>query len=248
MKRTIYRGASLMLGVVSLFSPLLLVTATSNTQKLNRQTNAQSMVEKQVYGNQAQLDIGDGQKVLSNKAFITMYHKSLKKGTHSKELLTVDQSSGKAIPGAVYEVKAENGETQKLTADETGQVSLTKLSKGQYVIRQVKAPLGYELSEETVEVVIENQTVIQRIFTNQRQEDTILLTKITDENEPLAGVAFTLYQNGKVLQKKIETNQYGQLAVSSLAKGEYYFIETKAPKEYQIDSRKLEFTIGGEAK
>ena len=72
MKRTIYQGVSLMLGAVSLFSPLLLVTATSTTQKINRQTSAQSVVEKQVYGNQAQLDLGDGQKVLSNKAFITM--------------------------------------------------------------------------------------------------------------------------------------------------------------------------------
>lgn len=248
MKRTIYQGVSLMLGAVSLFSLLLLVTATSTTQKINRQTSAQSVVEKQVYGNQAQLDLGDGQKVLSNKAFITMYRKSLKKETYSKELLTVDQSSGKAIPGAVYEAKAENGETQKLTADETGQVSLTKLAKGQYVIRQVKAPLGYELSEETVELVIENQTVIQRIFTNQRKENTILLIKITDENEPLAGVAFTLYQDEKVLRKKLETNQYGQLAVDGLTKGEYYFVETNAPKEYQIDSRKLAFTIGGEAK
>lgn len=62
MKRTIYQGVSLMLGAVSLFSPLLLVTATSTTQKINRQTSAQSVVEKQVYGNQAQLDLGDGQK------------------------------------------------------------------------------------------------------------------------------------------------------------------------------------------
>ena len=116
------------------------------------------------------------------------------------------------------------------------------------MIQQVEAPLGYELSEETVELVIENQTAIQRIFTNQRQKNTILLTKITDENEPLAGVTFTLYQDGKVLQKKIKTNQYGQLAVGNLAKGEYYFIETKAPKEYQTDARKLEFTIGGETK
>lgn len=79
--------------------------------------------------------------------------------------------------------------------------------------------------------------------------------EISDTNK-LAGATFDLYSgvpgNGTKLNKDVlTTNKDGVITVDNLTKGNYYFVETSAPKNYVIGSNalndnnnKLKFSIG----
>ncbi|AYE38657.1 LPXTG cell wall anchor domain-containing protein [Companilactobacillus zhachilii] len=75
----------------------------------------------------------------------------------------------------------------------------------------------------------------------------VLLTKLSaDDDSPLKGAEFSLYkEDGTLVAKNLTTDEKGQLSVDKLDKGNYYFIETKSPDGYEINTAKIPFTISG---
>lgn len=75
----------------------------------------------------------------------------------------------------------------------------------------------------------------------------VLLTKQSaDDDSPLKGAEFSLYkEDGTLVSEHLTTDEKGQLSVDKLDKGNYYFIETKSPDGYEINTAKIPFTISG---
>ncbi|CAH0416781.1 collagen binding domain-containing protein [Periweissella fabaria] len=60
----------------------------------------------------------------------------------------------------------------------------------------------------------------------------------------MSGAIFDLFYNdGKRLQSGLKTDKNGNITVNHLKPGNYYFLETKAPDGYELDTTKKKFTV-----
>ncbi|WP_242034805.1 SpaA isopeptide-forming pilin-related protein [Leuconostoc falkenbergense] len=69
--------------------------------------------------------------------------------------------------------------------------------------------------------------------------------KDSDTGKVLAGAVFSLYNaDGKKIKSGLTTNNDGQINQDGLKPGNYYFVETAAPKGYNFDKNKqYKFTV-----
>ena len=74
---------------------------------------------------------------------------------------------------------------------------------------------------------------------------SVKLRKINSENqnETLAGAEFSLYKDNVVIRTGLTTGSDGTLVVGDLELGSYYFVETKAPKGFVLDTTPRSFTL-----
>ncbi|WP_010630726.1 SpaA isopeptide-forming pilin-related protein [Sporolactobacillus vineae] len=140
------------------------------------------------------------------------------------------------------------------TTDSNGQFTVKNLISGDYHFVESKAPYGYDL--DTVpypfKVTATDVKAIPITATDKLTPGDAVLTKVdkNDKNIHLQGAVFTLKDSsGKALKTGLTTDNNGQFVVKGLAPGKYFFVETKAPKNYLLDSTPIPFTISkGQAK
>ena len=179
----------------------------------------------------------------------------------------------KKLPGAVFKVTAgadiykadgtkvySNGDViaENLVAGSDGQVVLTDLHLGTYIVTETKSIDGYtinttpqtvkiEYKDQTVEVQYESTTVL-----NTRQKAEVSVTKKDSETaNPLDGGQYTLYAGsdirnyaGQVIVTKgtalqtVTTGEDGSAAytVDLPIANSYYISETQAPYAYYRNS------------
>jgi LPXTG-motif cell wall-anchored protein len=141
------------------------------------------------------------------------------------------------------------------TTNDKGQFTVNGLVPGKYNFIETKAPNGYELDATPIPFEVTNKDVKAIPITATDKINSIVLTKV-DKNDPnavLAGAEFKLYDNnGKVVEKDANgkalpsvwtTNDKGQFTVNGLAPGNYHFIESKAPKNYDLDATPIPFQV-----
>ena len=170
-------------------------------------------------------------------------------------LTKTDKSKAKNLAGAEFDLyRVKTGDetadvkinTQTLTTDAQGTITVNDLEPGEYYFVETKAPDGYvtpigDAAKTETRVVEAGKTSLDPLtvsMTNTEEaKGTIILTKEGTDKEKLAGAEFDLYLVRTLLDKKIndsplETDENGQIIVTGLEPGVYYFKETKAPKGY----------------
>lgn len=159
---------------------------------------------------------------------------------------------GKGLAGAVFALYNEEGALliDGLTSGEDGILHLEQLAPGRYTLVETKAPEGYVRTTEifTLEIVDEAEgqpeTVLMENILNY--QGSVLLQKVSEEGNPLAGAVFELLR-GEESMGLYQTDELGQILVENLIPGEYTFRETEAPEGYIIDKTPLMFTVSDEA-
>lgn len=71
---------------------------------------------------------------------------------------------------------------------------------------------------------------------------SVKLLKVSQTRCPraLSGAVFNLYDaHGQVVKTGLTTNRAGEIRVNNLAVGQYYFVETRAPRGYQLHRGKI---------
>lgn len=158
--------------------------------------------------------------------------------------------------GVTYTSKKD---TYKTTSQ--GIISVSNLPFGKYMWKETKAVLGYEMNAQTyVGKEVDDKIVEPLTFEitatqsekeitayNSRKLGAILLHK-TSEGLDFQGVTFRLYKDNNLYQTtehtdgKYVTDEKGEIKVSNLPWGEYYFIE-ETPLGYVETNKKYSFSI-----
>ena len=174
---------------------------------------------------------------------------------------------GNALGGAVIGLfKADCTEFTRenaiLTAvsKEDGGFSFADVPYGNWLVREIEAPTGFVLSDETFAVTVDKDgAVIEVEIENTRIRGTVQLTKV-DKDYPdnkLTGAEFTVYRDSNG-NKELDADDelvgtltetgIGVYEISDWLYGGYYVKETKAPEGFYLDGNAYYFEITEDGK
>ncbi|MDN6900642.1 SpaA isopeptide-forming pilin-related protein [Oenococcus sicerae] len=174
--------------------------------------------------------------------------------TGSVILYKVDSDTNQALSGATFTLyKADGtGVASNLTTDAAGQIKVGDLKPGNYYFVETSAPAGYTFdstAKYTFAITIgdQSQSVIVNAGNAEKRGSVVLTKTDADAFDPtvVAGAVFDLYKAGQSTASVtgLTTDSNGQIKVSGLQPGNYYFVETKAPTGYVLDAAHHNFTV-----
>ena len=194
-----------------------------------------------------------------NSAYVTVeLHRYAKKTKGVFEVVLKD-NYGAPIEGAVFKLYKDGmAQEQDYTTDVNGRIAANNLEPGTYYFKQISTPEGYSMSDsapQTEEFAVEdNQTVPQEMhceLQNQALETNGVATLTLHDNngDPIQGAKYNLIKregsSETVIREDLLTDANGQITVSQLRAGTYYFFETEPPAAYKLpDSwQDTDFTV-----
>ena len=166
---------------------------------------------------------------------------SLKIESFGKLELSKLNQEGDLISGAVFNVSGPNGYNKDVTVT-NGKITLEKLKKGTYTIKEISAPYGYLLDTKTYNVEVKvNQTATQAVVNIEPTGTFTLVKKNADKSANLEGAEYRIWNSN--YDKTFTTNENGEIKVEGLKLGKYNYQETKAPDGYLIDDTIYSFEL-----
>ncbi|QXE01095.1 SpaA isopeptide-forming pilin-related protein [Terribacillus sp. DMT04] len=166
-------------------------------------------------------------------------------------LIKVDKDNeGVPLQGAEYKLVDEAGATvqEKLVTDSDGRIIVSNLAPGKYQFIETKAPENYVLDETPIGVEVtrsQNEAAVVRAE-NELIPGSVVLEKkdSLDDSITLAGATFKLVDSkGNTVEEKLTTDANGRIVVEDLKPGAYQFVETKAPADYVLNEKPIDFEI-----
>jgi uncharacterized surface anchored protein len=178
----------------------------------------------------------------------------------------IDLVTGNPVVGAVIQIFDEAGElVREVTTDENGQVLIKGLPAGTYTFREVLAPEGYILNEETFTFTIDEQGNVTGVTEFTNEPTSLTIVKEDRENgQRLEGATFELYrfrdgEESELMRFRLEDGVYiadatgdltsvvsnaeGTISILRLPYGDYRLVETKAPKGYDLNEKATDVTL-----
>ena len=172
-----------------------------------------------------------------------------------------DSQTDEVLPGAEFRITTAAGcevgldgvigsstltQNGLFTTDSNGEIRITNLAPGAYVLTETKAPAGYVIDTPSTNVVIgqggDTQTVVIK---NTRKGGLIIEKYDSVTRQPLAGAQFkVMTANGELTPDNegmtssnglYTTDVNGQIVLSKLLPGTYVVSEEKAPDNYRKD-------------
>ncbi|SES30675.1 Cna B-type domain-containing protein [Salisediminibacterium halotolerans] len=175
-------------------------------------------------------------------------------------LTKVDAETDVSLAGAVFTLEDTNGdeidEYEELTTDSNGDIRITGLPAGEYILKETEAPEGYTIQEDGFEHEFEvdgsvNETENIEIgdVDNEINKGSVRLIKDDGEsNERLENVEFTLnavdlVNDGTYSETTYTTDSNGEIIVEELRPGNYVFEEVAPLAGYQPHWGDIEFEL-----
>ena len=159
-----------------------------------------------------------------------------------------DTEADYRLAGAVFEVSNEElGVSIELTTDANGEALSPELPVGTYVIRETKAPAGFELSGQEYEAVItaDSDEVLEYVCKNSPKQ--VHITKVSSvDGRLLAGAALEVKNAAGEIIASGETDDKGELAFPMPRPGVYTVRELKAPTGYALTDKTFTFAVTAE--
>ena len=143
-------------------------------------------------------------------------------------LVKVDATDpSKVIPNAVFEIRSVAGDygPEEFTTDENGEIDLSHLPVGAYVVTEKSCP-GYIIDEAQRIIQLDPNEDAQFVFTNS-PEPSLHLIKLSADGSRLAGVTFRIarIEDGTHYLDRT-TDAQGEILITGLEPGVYSVKET----------------------
>lgn len=165
-------------------------------------------------------------------------------------IFKTDKATGDKLVGAGFRVCDMDGKTvAEAVTGEDGTVSFN-LRYGKYTVSEYKAPQGYVLDETpyAFEVTKDGQVITVDMANTRISGKLVISKRDADTEKLLPDAGFRIYAaDGKTVVKEGRTDKNG-ICEFTLEFGKYYYQEFDAPKGYQIDDTKYEFSIEEDGK
>ncbi|MFD6507366.1 SpaA isopeptide-forming pilin-related protein [Bacillus sp. NPDC060175] len=162
------------------------------------------------------------------------------------EIIKVDANDKtKLLSDAEFEVYKDGKKVETLQTDKTGKVISRKLEPGKYTLKETKAPQGYKLLKEELEVVVEANKVVEVPVENTKELGSLqVIKKDAESGKVLEGAEFRLKnETGQVVGEAKTTNKDGVVTFENVVPGKYTLEETKAPEGYKAVELKVEVNV-----
>ena len=186
-------------------------------------------------------------KIVNNEGSVEeiKVYNELKKGKVKvikyKELANKDMVLAKNIEIGLYD---QNKNLIKVgTTNEYGEVIFDNLVCGKYYVRELSNLVEYELDENYYKVIVKENSEEEIIISNYLKKGKLIINEIGDNNLPLEGTGFNIFNEDGALVFSGLTNNSGVLEVLELPLGSYYIKESVASPGYQVLNDKIYFNI-----
>lgn len=156
--------------------------------------------------------------------------------------------SNQLLAGGTFQVTNTTTHQQVTVTAADKRQAYTVIGPGSYTLKQVTAPTGYILNQETLNFTIPQQATDEPVAVNLPQftnyQGTVKGTKVSEDEKPLANTEFELVdkKTGKAV-KTVETDKNGEFSIEGIAPGQYELRETKAAKGYIQNDKTYPVTI-----
>lgn len=161
---------------------------------------------------------------------------------------------------SVESKKEEKSDEGLYISNESGEIIINDIKKGDYIFREVEAPAGYVIKNVDTKFTITDKSVELRVVnskTPDKDKGRHDFMKTDEAKKPLGGAMFkvmTKNKDGKFEPVKKDGKDYivtsadnGKFAVEDMDYGKYYLVEIKAPQGFILLSEPVEFEIKKQA-
>ncbi|APA01780.1 SpaA isopeptide-forming pilin-related protein [Bacillus velezensis] len=177
-------------------------------------------------------------------------------GSGEKGSLTISKtgSDGTSLSGAGFQLWSKDGKQllRTGTTDDAGKLAFGNIRYGTYVLKEIKAPDGYTISDayvNGVSVTIDGKSsAAGALYKVINQKNKVTLIKKDENNKPLAGAVFKLEKKSSdgtytLIKNNIESDKNGKVEINGLPAGYYRLMETKAPSGFIVNTKAIHFSI-----
>ncbi|MCY8994694.1 SpaA isopeptide-forming pilin-related protein [Bacillus inaquosorum] len=177
-------------------------------------------------------------------------------GSGEKGSLTIFKTGedDKALEGADFQLWSEDAKQllRKGTTDAGGKLTFGNIRYGSYVLKEVKAPDGYTISDAYVKGVPvkidSNSSKTGALYKVVNQQNKVTLIKQDEQHKPLAGAVFKLEKKSNdgtytLIRTDIKSDKNGKVEMNGLPAGYYRLTETKAPAGFIVNTKAIHFSI-----
>jgi uncharacterized surface anchored protein len=153
-------------------------------------------------------------------------------------------TSGKFLPGVEFTlINAATGEeVETVVSNDKGEFIFTAFDYGVWIIRETKAPEGYNKMED-ITVSVDTDWVEPEPFTCVNIPNHYEFVKTDNEGNPLPGVTFTLEDSEGNILRNLVSMEDGMVFVPGLAPGTYLIREVETLEGYTVSSEPIEVVI-----
>lgn len=153
-----------------------------------------------------------------------------------------DADTKKPLMGAKFKVTTADGTVVgnangEFITDSNGEILIPNVKPDSYVVTEIQAPTGYEISEEPKTIKVGTDGGTYQLRFADRALNGLVISKIDEESRgPIKNVTFEVSKMNGERIGTYRTDSDGKIALSNLESGWYTVIETKAAKGYALDS------------
>lgn len=163
--------------------------------------------------------------------------------------ITKQDEEGTFIPNTSFEVSYNADMSSPIgiyTTGSNGSVTISKLRAKKVYVQETAVPAPLILDPTIRAVTILHDDTVTHQATNVFKKGKIEIQKLdVDTNQAVkkAGAEFAIYKADNTYVNTIATNAEGIASLDGVRYGDYYFVETKAPTDYTINSTPVSFSI-----
>ena len=153
------------------------------------------------------------------------------------KIIKYDEKTLERLPDTTFDVYKDTVLIGTFTTDELGEITLSDLAEGTYLVKEISTDNGHIVnsSPQEIEIKAGEERIYELVFFNAQKPGINLVKVDRDTMQPLANAKFRISQIGGSFSQEYLTDQNGEIDLDKLTSGAYEVKEISAPNGYLID-------------